>query len=215
MKWILLGLLFILCFVIWLVLSNKPSKRVYNGKEAEAKERGKQGEKKVRAAIGETQEGFKYVLNDYILDIPTEVGTTQIDHIVINSYGVFVIETKNYSGKIVGKDDEEVWHQYLCKGKLCYNLNNPVKQNENHIRHLTNVLPYGTRIYSVVVFVKNNTKYIESKYVYNLRDIDRALIKDKPRYKWRQISKFGKILEDNRSFATSSEHTENIKKVEN
>ncbi len=38
------------------------------------------------------------VLNNIMLK--TERGTTQIDHIVLSLYGVFVIETKNYKGWI-------------------------------------------------------------------------------------------------------------------
>ena len=34
--------------------------------------------------------------------LPTEKGSTQIDHIVVSLYGIFVIETKNYKGWITG-----------------------------------------------------------------------------------------------------------------
>ncbi len=34
--------------------------------------------------------------------LPTREGTTQIDHIVVSRYGVFVIETKNMKGWIFG-----------------------------------------------------------------------------------------------------------------
>jgi len=30
--------------------------------------------------------------------LPTEDGTTQIDHVIVSRYGVFVIETKNMKG---------------------------------------------------------------------------------------------------------------------
>lgn len=33
------------------------------------------------------------------LIIPSRNGTTQIDHVVISPYGVFIIETKNMGGK--------------------------------------------------------------------------------------------------------------------
>ena len=50
------------------------------------------GEKKVAGYLSRLPEECT-VLNDVIL--PTETGTTQIDHIVVSPYGVFVIETKN------------------------------------------------------------------------------------------------------------------------
>ena len=60
--------------------------------------RGKRGENKVKWVIGETIENEQYVINDLIL--PNNGSTSQIDHIVINPRGVFVIETKNYSGEM-------------------------------------------------------------------------------------------------------------------
>lgn len=34
--------------------------------------------------------------------LPTEDGSTQIDHIIVSIYGVFVVETKNMKGWIFG-----------------------------------------------------------------------------------------------------------------
>ena len=51
------------------------------------------------------------VLNDIILS--TENGTTQIDHIVVSVYGVFVIETKNYKGWIFGGEKSAQWTQNI------------------------------------------------------------------------------------------------------
>ena len=65
-------------------------------------QRGKQGERAVNRRIGNTIENEKYVIRDLIL---TEDGkSSQIDHIVINPRGIFVIETKNYSGVIYGSE---------------------------------------------------------------------------------------------------------------
>ena len=67
-----------------------------------AKIKGNVGEKRV-ANILSTLDNTKYkVINN--LMIRTERGTTQIDHVVISIYGVFVIETKNYKGIIKGNE---------------------------------------------------------------------------------------------------------------
>ena len=51
-------------------------------------------------------------MNNVILEV--EYGnTTQIDHILINEYGVFVIETKNYKGVVYGTEGKNYWKQYL------------------------------------------------------------------------------------------------------
>ena len=62
-------------------------------KAYEAKIKGYLGEKAVVAALSGLPEGQYKILNDVMLQ--TEHGTTQIDHIVVSVYGIFVIETKN------------------------------------------------------------------------------------------------------------------------
>ena len=51
--------------------------------------------------------------NEYTLlkdvTIPTKLGTTQIDHIILSRFGIFVIEAKNYSGWIFGSAEQKTW----------------------------------------------------------------------------------------------------------
>ena len=60
--------------------------------------------------------------------------STQIDHIVVSPYGVFVIETKGYKGWILGGENSEYWTQVIYKSK--HKFYNPIKQNEGHVRFL-------------------------------------------------------------------------------
>ena len=39
--------------------------------------------------------------------------SSQIDHILLNSHGIFVIETKNYKGVVYGSEGKNYWRQYL------------------------------------------------------------------------------------------------------
>lgn len=61
----------------------------------------------------------RWLLNakDYIIinnvTLPIENGTTQIDHIIVSKFGIFVIETKNFSGWIFGKKDDLTWTQKI------------------------------------------------------------------------------------------------------
>lgn len=70
--------------------------------------KGKVGEEWVHNILMELPDEY-YVMDDVVLR--TEKGTTQIDHIVISKYAVFVIETKNYSGEIFGDDNNKEWTQ--------------------------------------------------------------------------------------------------------
>lgn len=44
--------------------------------------------------------------------LPTDDGTTQIDHIIVSKYGIFVVETKNMKGWIFGKPHQRMWTHY-------------------------------------------------------------------------------------------------------
>jgi restriction system protein len=49
--------------------------------------------------------------------LPTEDGTTQIDHVIVSRYGVFVIETKNMKGWIFGSPQQKNWTQKIYRQK--------------------------------------------------------------------------------------------------
>ena len=67
--------------------------------------KGARGERKVHNALTEVIAGPDYkVFSDLIL--PTARETTQIDHLIISRFGIFVIETKNMSGWIFGSADQ-------------------------------------------------------------------------------------------------------------
>ena len=65
-------------------------------------------------------------------------GTSQIDHVVLSEFGIFVIETKNYQGWIFGKESAEQWMQVIYERK--YPFRNPVKQNWGHVYALKGLL---------------------------------------------------------------------------
>lgn len=45
------------------------------------------------------------------ITLPTEGGTTQIDHIIVSKYGIFVVETKNMKGWVFGGEHQKSWTQ--------------------------------------------------------------------------------------------------------
>ena len=79
-------------------------------------------------------------------------GTTQIDHILVSRFGVFVIETKDYKGWIFAKSDQANWTQVLFNAK--FKFQNPIRQNFRHVcavQDLLDFLPPGA-VKSAVVF---------------------------------------------------------------
>jgi restriction system protein len=69
------------------------------------------------------------------LIVPASNGTTQIDHVLVSVFGVFVIETKNIKGWIFGSPEQDKWTQVLFGKK--YHFQNPIKQNYRHTRCLS------------------------------------------------------------------------------
>jgi len=88
--------------------------------------------------------------------IPTEDGTTQIDHIIVSRYGIFVVETKNMKGWIFGGEHQKMWTQQIFKSKRKFQ--NPLHQNYKHTKTLEAALGLEPdKIFSVVVFVGEST----------------------------------------------------------
>lgn len=79
--------------------------------------------------------------------------TTQIDHILVSRFGVFVIETKDYTGWIFGNATHDTWTQATYRDK--FKFQNPIHQNYLHLKAVEQLLDFvpSSAIHSVVVFV--------------------------------------------------------------
>ena len=81
----------------------------------------------------------------------TKTGTTQIDHVIVSVYGIFVIETKNHTGTIIGNEFDTNWIKRTKSGR--YSFYNPIKQNQGHIKNLASLLKIPeTAFIPLVVF---------------------------------------------------------------
>lgn len=102
-------------------------------------------------------EGLSY--KDYFifnnLTIPSNHnGSSQIDHLVVSKFGIFVIESKDYKGWIFGNKDQDNWTQSLPGGKNKFQFQNPIRQNWSHIMSLKLLMPNipENDFQSIVVF---------------------------------------------------------------
>ena len=97
-------------------------------------------------------------------------GSSQIDHVVVSPYGVFVIETKDYSGWIFGSKEGKVWTQVLPGGNK-NTFQNPIRQNFSHIKTLQKHLPFiqTSSFKTVIAFTRHSQfktiKPHEVKYI--------------------------------------------------
>lgn len=91
-----------------------------------------------------------HVMNHVTLQLGD--GTTQVDHILVSRFGVFVIETKDYKGWIFANAKQANWTQVLFRAK--FKFQNPILQNLRHLRAVHDLLDFlpSDAIRSVVVF---------------------------------------------------------------
>ena len=87
--------------------------------------------------------------------LPLGEGSTQIDHILISRFGVFVIETKDFQGWIFASPSDRNWTQVFYRGK--FRFQNPLRQNYMHARAVQSLLDFlpADVIRPVVVFTGN------------------------------------------------------------
>lgn len=186
--------------VIW-------DKTTYSG-PITAERRGQYGENVVRKVIGATIENEQYVINDLILI--NEGKSSQIDHIVINPRGVFVIETKNYSGDIYGDENQREWTQVLAYGNVKEKLYNPLKQNATHVYNVKKIVG-NLPVRSLVVFVQNNTRNVNAENVIPLFKLKSVLDTGESVISAEQMAKAYEALVAERTELSIEEHVENIK----
>lgn len=171
---------------------------------------GKRGERIVAKELAKLKKKDNIIINDLL--IPTSNGrTSQIDHVVISTRGIFVIETKNHAGRISGGEHAQYWQQHLSSQSRT--LYNPLLQNRSHLRAIRRLLPkLDAEIFStMVVFteawrldIKAEEIIIERTLLPD-RHIQRTLIPAERRRKqwWRPWKK--EIILDEHKMATKIE----------
>jgi len=82
--------------------------------------------------------GYKMLNNLLLVDDRT---TAQIDHVLVDRFGIVVVETKNYHALIRGRSDDRKWTAcYSGKERRRERFPNPLRQNDRHREMLHRVL---------------------------------------------------------------------------
>ncbi len=114
------------------------------------------GEAAVRHALSANFPSPDYhLLNNVTL--PVEDGTTQIDHILVSRYGIFVLESKHYTGWLFADANSPQWTQVIYR--MRYRFQNPLHQNHKHALAVAKLLDFvpSEKIYPIVVFTGDAT----------------------------------------------------------
>lgn len=177
--------------------------------------KGEEGERKV-ASLLESSKSFHCLINNLVLLGENGV-SHQIDHILINPNGIFVIETKNYYGEITGQEDDSFWTRsyFVKRQKKSVKFHNPLKQNQSHIRIIKRIIGKNYPIYCFVVFTQNNGDVLG---LFNVCNIDsllkrlNLLINDSP-LKEKEIEAIYQALLVNESDINNEQHVSNVKAI--
>ncbi|OGC80822.1 hypothetical protein A2943_02420 [Candidatus Adlerbacteria bacterium RIFCSPLOWO2_01_FULL_51_16] len=99
---------------------------------------GRSGEKFVSKKLSDL-DPIKYtILDNLMLPSDGNISTTQVDHVVVSNFGIFVIETKSYSGWIFGNAYQRNWTQVIYRYKKKFY--NPLYQNYAHTKALETLI---------------------------------------------------------------------------
>lgn len=171
--------------------------------------RGDKGEALVTECL-ELINGYHHLLNDVTYVNKKSEMSHQIDHIYIHPHGVFVVETKNYYGKIISDTHDSFWIKEVNGEQI--KISNPLKQNKSHAITVARLLKGKYNVIPVVVFVQNNAPYIGDENVINLNDLP-LFIESYPfkrKISKADIDKIAKSLDRRSSDISKEEHVENI-----
>ncbi len=149
--------------------------------------------------------------------LPAEDGSTQIDHIIVSEFGVFVIETKNMKGWIFGSHNQKIWTQKIYKHSSKFQ--NPLHQNYKHVKTLESLLGLNEQqVHSVIVFVGDSTFKTEMPENVTYGGGYARYIKSKntPVLTESQVMEIVSRIEQGRlapSFKTNREHVRHVKNI--
>lgn len=182
------------------------------------KVKGYLGEASVRLYLSKLDKEQYKVFNDVLIPIKNRKAS-QIDHVVVSPFGIFVIETKNYKGWIYGDPKSKYWTQVIFKSKQ--KLYNPLWQNYGHIKALQEYLGVeNEEIYhSIVSFSTRATLKVKdinesnASVIYSSRLLSTLNTHKKVKLTGAEVQQIVAKLEKttNADFEKKKQHVKNVK----
>ena len=190
--------------------------------------KGKLGEFKVNLLLKLFLNKTKYhLIKDVTLptfdELGNKTGTTQIDHIVVSQFGVFVIETKHFKGWIFGSEFQKQWTQQIYRHKSKFQ--NPILQNYKHCKTIETLLGLGSTdkqdkaknlVKTLVVFTgsaefktdKPESVCYDSRLIKTIKAFDVQIIDTQQMAEIIEQIESGRLK---RGFATNQQHVKHVK----
>jgi restriction system protein len=89
--------------------------------------------------------------------VPTSNGTTQIDHILVSPFGLFIVETKNMKGWIFGSENQAKWTQSLYGQN--YSFQNPLRQAYRQKKSICEFLEINESVIHTIIYFVGDCEF--------------------------------------------------------
>ena len=215
----LLIVIFVVVIILVLIKNSELGATTQKSEENIKKEEmyqksGTQGEEKVQEFLKKSLNSDAFIFNNLLLE-DYKGQSFQIDHLVVAPNGIWIIETKNWVGKIYGKNESEQWTQYLAEIGEYKKHYNPIKQNRRHLEKIRAVIGNTVPVFSLIVFPRADIENIDSKIVCNLAQMNRKINEDTGYLMTKsEIEYYSNLILEKRYACqtTSEEHTQKLQK---
>ena len=186
------GMVMFIWIVVGLLLSVLSAIRIYVFFS-----KGKIGELLIMTRLRKGLPKSEYdILSNIYLPIG-EGATTQIDHVVVSRFGVFVVETKNYSGWIFADAASKVWTQTIYNTKNTFQ--NPIRQNYRHVCAIVDNLGLPKEYIRGVVAFTGDCEFktpMPEGVIYSRKLVDYIKSFNSPILKEREKTEIGLVLRE-------------------
>lgn len=199
--YISIGIFFVLCLVL---------------KSSWPRIKGYMGETIVKMKLSSLDKEKYSVINNLVLENRGgNTYSTQIDHLVISTHGIFSIETKNYKGLIYGSEYSKKWTQNIHGNKN--DFMNPVLQNYAHMQAVKSILSKyypNMRYFSIVAFSPDAKVKVKTKnsVICKMSQVSRNIeeLSDKEILNPNDLKKIIYLIKENKLNISNREHVRNI-----
>lgn len=175
MKLIIITGIIIFAVLLWFLFTRSEAPL----RETDEQRAGRRGERFASQIIRESLNDGDVLLTN--VKVSFEGKRTELDNVVVNTRGVFIIEVKNYSGTLAGGEDDFEWMKIKAtRGGAIYQkaVKNPIWQVRRQVYILSNHLKRsGADVWvEGFVFLVERNSPVKSSYVLDTqRDINRAI----------------------------------------
>lgn len=147
--------------------------------ESASERAGRRGEEIAAEIISRVLREGDHLLTN--IEIAYDGRQAEMDCIIVNKFGVFIFEVKNYSGQLAGEEDDYEWQKIKItdSGNMyAKQVKNPIRQLKRQVYLLAHYLRHHrvkAWVEGYVILLHQNSPVDSGYIISSLSDIDRAI----------------------------------------